>query len=51
MDESFECEGCGVSLDQDALVDAEGVEEMDESEASNMPGACPECGAVQWEQW
>lgn len=51
MSETFECEGCGIPLDQDSLVDADGIEEMEEHEAGNMPGACPECGAIQWETW
>lgn len=47
--DSFCCEECGVPLTQEMLVDAEGSEEMEEHDASNMPGACPECGAVQWD--
>ena len=48
--DAFSCEGCGIPLNQDMLVDADGMDEMEEHEASNMPGACPDCGQVQWDQ-
>lgn len=48
--DAFAFEGCGIPLNQDMLVEADGVDEMAEHEESNMPGACPDCGAVQWDQ-
>jgi len=46
----FECEGCGIPLTSDMLVEPEGLHEMAEEDMGNMPWACPECGEQQWDQ-
>ena len=51
--DAFLCEGCSEPLTDEMLVDAweddEDTSFQDEAYASNLPGACPHCGALQYD--
>ena len=51
--DAFLCEGCSEPLTDEMLVDAceedEDLSFEEEAYASNLPGACPHCGALQYD--